>query len=98
MIKSSTRFVIAIVLLFSLSFLGGKETNVRTFDSEEMKAYAEQQDFAYMDYTVRPPSIWERLGWWFERMMQTIFGNPNTPWLGRIGYYMILFVISLADF
>lgn len=93
LIRNSLRAFIGIIFFLSLSLFGGQPTNVRTFDEEEMKAYAEQQDFSYMNYTVRPPSIWERVGWWFQEFIQKFFLNPNMPWLMRIVYYLILVII-----
>ena len=46
-----------------------------------------------MNYTVKPPSIWERLSWWFQSMLQKIFLNPNTPLLTKIAYYLIILVV-----
>lgn len=62
----------------------------REFDVEAMNAYAKESAFSYMDYSIQPPSIWERMGWWFQQMLMEIFGNPNTPWITEIGYYFIL--------
>jgi len=82
-----------------LTFVGSQEKSTRMFDSEMMDAYASQEAFNYMNYTVRPPSIWERLSWWFQSMIERIFLNPNTPWLTRILYYMvILLVVGAAIF
>ena len=65
----------------------------RTFNETEMKIYAEQKAFEYMNYTVQPPSIWERLSWWFQSILQRFFLNPNTPWLMQIAYYLIILVV-----
>ncbi len=58
-----------------------------------MKEYKQQNEFGYMRYVATPPSIWERLSWWFQSMLERIFMNPNTPWLVRIMYYGILMLI-----
>ncbi len=64
-----------------------------------MKTYTEDSAFDYMNYTVKPPSIWERLSWWFQSIIQEIFLNPNTPWLTRIAYYLLLIlVVGVAVF
>ena len=74
-------------------------TQERRFDPDEMEAYAEQRDFSYMSYVATPPSVWERLSWWFQSMLQRIFLNPNTPWLTQIAYYLIVVaVLGLATF
>lgn len=64
-----------------------------------MESYAAQKDFDYMNYTIKPPSVWERLSWWFQNMFQRIFANPNAPWMTRIVYYvLLLLVLGLAIF
>ena len=71
----------------------------RMFDQAEMEAYAQQSDFDYMNYTIRPPSVWERLSWWFQSMLERLFLNPNTPWMTRIAYYLLLLIVlGLAIF
>ncbi len=64
-----------------------------------MSNYAESKDFSYMNLTIQPPSIWQRLKWWFAAMITKIFGNPNTPWLSNVLFYIILVaVLGLAIF
>lgn len=58
-----------------------------------MEQYAQDNSFQYMNYTVTPPSIWERISWWFQNMFQRLFLNPNTPWLTEILYYLIIAVV-----
>jgi len=77
----------------SIIFLNGQQEEPRSFDQELMDDYAEQRDFDYMDYSVQPPSVWERLSWWFSSIIQRIFLNPNTPILTQIGYYLILLLV-----
>lgn len=64
-----------------------------------MESYAEEAAFDYMNYRIQPPSVWDRLSWWFQDLWRQIFLNPNTPILTRIGYYIILiFVVGAAIF
>lgn len=58
-----------------------------------MEQYAQGNSFKYMNYTVKPPSIWERISWWFKRMFEKLFLNPNTPLYTRLLYYLILAVV-----
>lgn len=93
LIRNSRRLIICFSLFLTFFLTGGQQFSVRTFDEEGMKVYAEQQAFDYMNYTVRPPSIWERISWWFQSMLREIFMNPNTPWLTRIAYYLIILIV-----
>lgn len=68
-------------------------TRDRSYDEEEMLTYTESPDFAYMDLSVRPPSIWERLQWWFASLISKLFMNPNTPWLSNLLFYTLLIVV-----
>ena len=61
-----------------------------------MARYAGQNDFAYMEYTVQPPSIWERIGWWFQQLYENLFINPNTPIYLTIFYYVVLLAAIIA--
>ncbi|MEM0940681.1 MAG: DUF4129 domain-containing protein [Bacteroidota bacterium] len=76
-----------------LSELNHRKSIHRGFDKEVMRAYTEQETFNYMNYTVRPPSIWERISWWVQSLLQEVFLNPNTPWVRRIAFYVILFLV-----
>lgn len=99
LIRNKHRFSALLFILFLFSISSGQEIEKRSFDEEKMELYAEQQDFAYMNYTVKPPSIWERLSWWFQSVLQRIFLNPNTPWITQLAYYLILIlVLGLAIF
>lgn len=64
-----------------------------------MANYADADAFNYMNLTIQPPSVWQRLQWWFGSMIEKIFSNPNTPWLSEILFYLILiFVVAAAIF
>lgn len=91
--KSKPRFCISVILFFSLIMLSGQQSAERKLDKEMMQTYAEQQAFDYMNYTVKPPSIWERVSWWFQSLLYELFSNPNTPWLTRIVYYLIILIV-----
>ncbi|MEQ9468307.1 MAG: DUF4129 domain-containing protein [Ekhidna sp.] len=93
MIKNNHRLAVCFTLFITFFLAGGQQVSVRTFDEEGMRVYAQQQAFDYMNYTVRPPSIWEQVSWWFQSMLQEIFLNPNTPWLTRIVYYLIILIV-----
>ncbi|MEM9896448.1 MAG: DUF4129 domain-containing protein [Bacteroidota bacterium] len=67
-----------------------QEASAREFDASEMQRYADSNDFAYMKYQVRPPSIWERASWWIQRLIKELFSNPNTPWFTKLLYYLVL--------
>ena len=58
-----------------------------------MEQYAGDNSFKYMNYTVKPPSIWEHMSWWFQNLLQRLFLNPNTPLYTRILYYLILILV-----
>lgn len=80
-------------VLVGALFAVAEQPSSRSFEEEEMKAYMEMDEFSYMNLTVRPPSIWERLQWWFAGLIAKIFGNPNSPWLTKIVFYVLLFVV-----
>jgi len=94
------RYVLFLSFFFvSLLLTDGQQIATREFDEIAMTEYSEDNSFSYMNYTVKPPSIWVRLSWWFQNMFQRFFLNPNTPWLTEIGYYLILtLVIGAALF
>ena len=83
-----------LVLIFA-----AQASELRAFDQEQMQQYAEQADFEYMNYAVTPPSIWERIGWWLQSLLEQFFMDPNTPWLTQIAYYLLLvLILGLAIF
>ena len=88
-----SKYLFVFCLFFPLFFSGGQEIEVRSFDPNEMFSYQNEPAFDYMKYTVQPPSIWDRLSWWLQSIVERIFLNPNTPWLTRILYYMLLILI-----
>ena len=94
LIRSRRQFIsYAIILLTSFIVVGEENENARQFDEQAMSSYSESDDFSYMNLTVRPPSIWQRLKWWFGDLIAKIFSNPNSPWLSRIIFYCLLFVV-----
>ena len=93
LIRNSYRLVGVFLLVCTLSLLKGQYSSSRVYDEAAMREYAQQSTFDYMDYTVKPPSIWERISWWLQSMLQEIFLNPNTPWLTKIAYYLVLLVV-----
>lgn len=95
------RLIVSVLFVFfcSVSISEEKELILRKFDSTEMANYASQQDFSYMNLTVQPPSIWQRIQWWFANLIARIFSNPNTPWLSEILFYLVLLlVVGVAIF
>ncbi len=100
LIASKKLFIVVFLFLFSSLIIGGDQDNsVRLFDEIEMSSYAADDDFVYMNLTIQPPSIWQRIKWWFAALIAKIFGNPNTPWLSNVLFYIILLVVlGLAIF
>ena len=89
------------LIFFSLLFLiapivANQSNEDRSYDKEQMQAYAESGDFDYMNYVVQPPSIWERVSWWFSDLLNRIFANPNSSWLSKVLFYTILVVVLAA--
>jgi hypothetical protein len=58
-----------------------------------MQAYEESGDFDYMTLVIQPPSIWQRLQWWFLGLISNLLSNPNTPWLTELIFYGILILV-----
>lgn len=99
LIRSSRRTFLIFFALLASFFAGGEQSDSRSFDRLEMKLYSEMDDFSYMNLTVRPPSIWQRLQWWFANLVSKIFSNPNSPWLSNVIFYgLLFFVLGLAIF
>lgn len=73
--------------------LNGQQKMIRMFDKQAMSTFADQETFNYMNYKVKPPSIWERISWWVQSLLREIFLNPNIPLIIRIAYYLILFLV-----
>ncbi len=98
LIASKKLFTLVVFLLFSCLILGSdQDIPVRSFNETEMSNYAANDDFNYMNLTIQPPSIWQRLQWWFGALIASIFDNPNTPWLSNVLFYVILVaVLGLA--
>ncbi len=69
------------------------DNNSRSFDKEEMQVYSESAAFNYMNLVVQPPSIWQRIQWWFQGLLQKLFSNPNAPVFTKIVFYGILFIV-----
>jgi len=94
-LKILTKNKLFFLCLLAVFFCGvsGQEIPRRSFDQPAMQSYAEDSSFGYMDYQVRPPSIWERISWWFQRLLQRFFLDPNTPLFMRVVYYMILITV-----
>ena len=93
------RNYLTISLLFVIVSLSGQPDSPREFDPEIFEKYAAQRDFEYMKYTAKPPSVWDRISWWFQSIISRFFMNPNTPWLTQIAYYLLLLlVLGLAIF
>lgn len=68
-------------------------STVKSFDSSAMQEYAEDSDFSYMNFVVQPPTVWQRIQWWFQSIFSNLFSNPNTPQLFSIIFYGILFLV-----
>ncbi len=96
---ASKKLILTVVLFFLSSLIIGGDQNgsVRQLDETEMSSYAADTDFNYMNMRIEPPSIWQRLKWWFGALIASIFDNPNTPWLANSLFYVILvLVLGLA--
>ncbi|MEQ9404034.1 MAG: DUF4129 domain-containing protein [Cyclobacteriaceae bacterium] len=99
MTKRSRRFLFFLFILISSFTSGSNELTLRQFDDEAMTTYSESGAFSYMELRVRPPSIWQRLQWWFGNLLAKIFSNPNAPWLSDLIFYGLLFlVVGVAIF
>lgn len=49
----------------------------RSFDEQEMAEYAENPQFAkYLELNVQPPSIWDQMLWWLERLWAEFWSDP----------------------
>lgn len=89
--------IIGLLFLASMTTSGEMNSSSRHFDETEMTNYLSSADFDYMNLTVQPPSIWQRIKWWFAALIAKIFSNPNAPWLSNILFYIILMlVVSVA--
>ena len=72
---------------------GESAISIRQFDEIEMSSYSGKKDFAYMNLTIQPPSIWQRLQWRIGRFLTRLFSNPNTPWISNFVFYAVLFFV-----
>ncbi len=61
-----------------------------------MTTYASSDDFAYMHFKTRPPSIWQRLQWWFADLIGRLLSDPDADWLTNLIFYLILFLVLAA--
>ena len=94
MIKKIKYIFLFTFILVSLTSLSADNDNpIRSFDQAEMQSYAESSDFDYMNLVIQPPSIWQRIRWWFQSLLQKIFTNANATLYVKIVFYIILFTV-----
>lgn len=100
LIRANRIFFIFLLFFFSTSLLRADEIlQKREFDETIMQSYAESSDFAYMDLVIHPPSIWQRIKWWFQSVIGSLFSNANAPWIVNGLFYVILaLVLAVAIF
>lgn len=92
MTRNRKTFLVFFVMFASL-FVTGEQPPSRYFDSQEMASYLEMDDFSYMSLTVRPPSIWERLQWWYAGLISRFLANPNSSFFTNFLFYGLLFLV-----
>ena len=88
-------------VVFLILFIAGltvwaAETPLRAFDKEEMKKYAASEEFAYMNYVVPPPSIWDQIKWFLLQLWLEFWQNPVTSRLTL--YLFIIAMVGIAAF
>lgn len=94
LIKKNKFIFIFLFSLISFTLLSADSGGgVRSFDEKAMDSYSESADFSYMNLVIQPPSIWQRIQWWFQSILQKIFSNPNAPIFTELLFYGILFLI-----
>ena len=67
----------------------GSVNSDRSFDENAMKAYAADPQYAYMNYEIKPPTIWDQIMWFFADLWAEFWRNPVTSrltiWLFVLG-------------
>ena len=80
-------FIFSIIIgIFSVF---GSVTSDRSFDENAMEAYTNDPQYAYMNYVIKPPTIWDQITWFFADLWAEFWENPVTSrltiWLFVLG-------------
>jgi len=88
-----TKVFILLVLFAGLSAIAG-DPPVRSFDERAMAEYAASEEFAYMNYVVQPPSIWDRIKWFLWELWQEFWRDPIKSRLTLWLFVLAMFAIA----
>lgn len=94
----STKLIKVVFLFLFLTGLNvwAADPPARSFDKAEMKAYAASEEFAYMNYVVPPPSLWDQLRWFLLQLWYEFWANPVSSRLTL--YLFIIAMVGIAVF
>lgn len=74
----------------------GSVSSDRAFDDGAMETYANDPQYAYMNYTIQPPTIWDQIQWFLWDLWAEFWSNPVTSRLTI--WLFILTMLGVAVF
>jgi hypothetical protein len=88
-----TKVIFFLLLFVGLGVMAGGQAD-RAFDDRAMAEYAASKDFAYMSYVVQPPSIIDRIRWFFMELWQEFWRDPIKSRLTLWLFILVMFAIA----